>query len=109
MRVDNAQSIANAESVSVAFWFKGSATGQNQSDRYQSLLVIGNGPTEGLPDVSKFTGRTPAMVADCILKYAEITAKLLMSRQVTRDKGKQICWTITGIIWRLPMTVMHVV
>ncbi|MRJ45326.1 polymer-forming cytoskeletal protein [Idiomarina loihiensis] len=47
VRVDNAQSIANAESVSVAFWFKGSATGQNQSDRYQSLLVIGNGPTEG--------------------------------------------------------------
>jgi len=47
VRVDNASSIANADSISVAFWFKGSASQQNQSESYQTLLVMGNGPTEG--------------------------------------------------------------
>lgn len=47
VRVDNASSIANAESIAVAFWFKGSASRQNQSESYQTLLVMGNGPTEG--------------------------------------------------------------
>ncbi|RUO71944.1 DUF6701 domain-containing protein [Idiomarina ramblicola] len=47
VRVENASSIAEAESIAVAFWFKGSAARQNQSESYQTLLVMGNGPTEG--------------------------------------------------------------
>lgn len=47
VRVDNTQSIRNAESIAVAFWFKGDASRQNQSESYQSLFIVGDGPTEG--------------------------------------------------------------
>jgi MSHA biogenesis protein MshQ len=47
VRIDNASTIAKAESVSVAFWFKGRAEQQEQWESYQTLLMIGDGPTEG--------------------------------------------------------------
>ena len=46
VRVDNAASVASAESVSVAFWFKGEARQQDRWERYQTLLMMGDGPTE---------------------------------------------------------------
>ncbi|SDF64197.1 DUF6701 domain-containing protein [Idiomarina zobellii] len=46
VRVNNAASIASAESISVAFWFKGEAREQDQRESYQTLLMMGDGPTE---------------------------------------------------------------
>ena len=46
VQVPNATEISQADSISIAFWFKGDASLQNQSESYQTLLMVGNGPTE---------------------------------------------------------------
>lgn len=46
VQVPNATEITQADSISIAFWFKGDASLQNQSESYQTLLMVGDGPTE---------------------------------------------------------------
>lgn len=46
VQVPNATEITQADSISIAFWFKGDASLQNQSESYQTLLIVGDGPTE---------------------------------------------------------------
>lgn len=46
VRIPNATRITQAKSISVAFWFKGDASLQNDSESYQTLLVAGSGTTE---------------------------------------------------------------
>lgn len=46
VRVPNVNEAMNSDTVSVAFWFKGSAALQNPNDSYQTLLLLGEGTTE---------------------------------------------------------------
>jgi MSHA biogenesis protein MshQ len=46
VQVPNATDISQADSISIAFWFKGDANLQNQNESYQTLLMVGDGPTE---------------------------------------------------------------
>ena len=47
VEVPDVTPLAREDSVSVSFWFNGTANAQNSQDSYQTLLVYGDGPTEG--------------------------------------------------------------
>ncbi|MDV6315951.1 DUF6701 domain-containing protein [Idiomarina sp. HP20-50] len=46
VKVSNVTEATNSDTVSVAFWFKGDAQLQNPNDRYQTMLLLGEGATE---------------------------------------------------------------
>ena len=52
VEVPNVTPLANQNSVSLSMWFNGSANAQNAQDNYQTLIVYGEGPTEG--DAGRF-------------------------------------------------------
>ncbi|MAD52664.1 DUF6701 domain-containing protein [Idiomarina sp. UBA3162] len=47
VEIPNVTPLANQNSVSLSMWLNGSANAQNAQDNYQTLIVYGEGPTEG--------------------------------------------------------------
>jgi len=46
VEIPNVSELANQDSVSVSLWFKGGGERQDSNENYQTLLILGEGPTQ---------------------------------------------------------------